>query len=570
MKHLFLIYIVLCVGLSFSQRSDEVILQAGGNRAVEKAYRITEQPKIIDTILPSPVLEYPLLAVKHESQIQLDPIAPASIKTVDKLNQLYSTYVKLGIGSQIMPLGELYFNNKRTRKYQYGVHAKHLSFFGKIKDYAPAQFDRTKVNAFGGINEEKYTLKADLNYQNRGLHYYGLRVPADSISKDSIAQRFQEVGGSFKFASHQEDSAHLNYQIRLDYTYFTSKKPENSDLAKRRVQENYFSLSGKGMYQYGSELFSLDLGVKYNGYQYGFTDTTVSKLDTALKLNNTIIHLFPSVETTLWKNKFKAVLGVNLVLDVHEKTKFHAYPMIEVKYSFFKDLFIPFVGIRGGLTQNSFRTLSYVNEFITQQQILQNQNTAIEVYGGFKGTLSKRISFNINGSFGRVQNLGMFINDTVYARGNQFRMIYDTASVSHLEGSISYQLDEKWKIDVLAKYHSYQMKNESFAWNLPSFESNVRGSYNLYDKFIFNLDLTFQGGRRALVYDSISSDHYENLQYSKKLGFLADVNLGIEYRYNKRISAFLQGNNLIAQRYKRWYNYPVQGIQVIGGITFRF
>jgi outer membrane receptor protein involved in Fe transport len=44
----------------------------------------------------------------------------------------------------------------------------------------------------------------------------------------------------------------------------------------------------------------------------------------------------------------------------------------------------------------------------------------------------------------------------------------------------------------------------------------------------------------------------------------------LEYRYNKRISAFLQVNNLASQRYYRWYNYPVQPIQVMGGITARF
>ena len=54
------------------------------------------------------------------------------------------------------------------------------------------------------------------------------------------------------------------------------------------------------------------------------------------------------------------------------------------------------------------------------------------------------------------------------------------------------------------------------------------------------------------------------------LGFIADANLHLEYRYNSRFSAFLQFNNLAAQRYKRWNRYPVQGFQVMGGITFGF
>jgi outer membrane receptor protein involved in Fe transport len=105
---------------------------------------------------------------------------------------------------------------------------------------------------------------------------------------------------------------------------------------------------------------------------------------------------------------------------------------------------------------------------------------------------------------------------------------------------------------------------------LPQFQIITRGSYNLYDKLMVNLDLNFEGGRRALVYAQEENVSSENDQLAKTLGFITDVNLGLEYRYNKRISAFLQFNNLAAQRYKRWYNTPVQGFQVMGGFTFRF
>jgi hypothetical protein len=78
-------------------------------------------------------------------------------------------------------------------------------------------------------------------------------------------------------------------------------------------------------------------------------------------------------------------------------------------------------------------------------------------------------------------------------------------------------------------------------------------------------------GRRALVYAMEPEDvTLEDNQFVKELGFIADVNLGLEYRYNQRISAFIQLNNVASQRYNRWYNYPVQAFQVLGGITARF
>ena len=129
---------------------------------------------------------------------------------------------------------------------------------------------------------------------------------------------------------------------------------------------------------------------------------------------------------------------------------------------------------------------------------------------------------------------------------------------------------EKIKIDAIGKFYSYAALNNSYAWNLPRLEIMLRGSYNLFDKFIFNLDLTMEEGRKALVYADGPGISEENGQYYEKLNFIADLNLGVEYRYNKRISAFVQFNNIAAQQYMRWHNTPVQGFQFLGGVTYRF
>ena len=49
------------------------------------------------------------------------------------------------------------------------------------------------------------------------------------------------------------------------------------------------------------------------------------------------------------------------------------------------------------------------------------------------------------------------------------------------------------------------------------------------------MDLNLEEGRRALASASDIESTLENGQRITKLGFLADLNLGVEYRYNKRI-----------------------------------
>lgn len=552
--------------ISIGQEDHTII--ATGERAVEKGVRMTISPKILDTLLPSPSVNYPLLLLRMDTETEVEKINPAAVNSKEKLQELYHTYVKLGIGSELMPLGEVYFDSKRSRKYVYGAHVKHLSSFGNIPNYAPAQFDRTSGLAYGALNERTYSILGDIHYNNRGLHYYAF--PSDTLIADSIAQRYQDFGISGSYASHKKDSAEINYKIGLAYNYFASRKPEGDSREEWRAKENNFAVNTSAWYKLRKEVYALDFNIRYNGYKYGIPDSALVPLDSGRVLNNTVINLKPSITTHLKDDRFKARVGLDLVVDAHDVTRFHVFPIAELKYSLFNDIFIPYVGLRGGLKQQSIRSFSGENEFILPSLSLRNENTAIDFYGGIKGTLSRQISFNAGASFAHVRNKALFVNDTLLSLGNSFNVIYDTVNVVTVEASISYQLNEKLKVDALGKFYSYELLNNSYAWHLPQLQFVVRGAYNLFDKFMINLDLAMEEGRRALVYGDGEGVTEENGQFIKKLDFIADVNLGIEYRYNKRISAFIQLNNIASRRYMRWYQAPVHSFQVLGGVTFRF
>lgn len=567
MKNIIAILFVAITAVSFGQIDHE--LHGTGQRHVEPAYRIATAPKIIDTVIPTPMVKYPLLVLKYETETEVDMIHPASIKTTENLSQLYNTYVKVGVSTEFMPIGEVYFDAKRSRKYLYGAHLKHLSSFGDITGFAPAQFDRTRFNTYGAINERKYTLRGDVHYNNQGLHYYGISDTL-GLTKDSIAQRYSDFGMKASFFGHKKDSGKVNYIVDMEYNNFMSKKPLTEGRDDWRARENFFGISSGAWYKLGDDVYGADLDIHYNGYKYGVADSAFSNLqDSGIVMNNTIVSLRPHITTHLKNNRFKAKVGLNLTINSHNVTQAHIYPLVELKYSMFNDIFIPYVGLRGGMKQNTFKNLSAINEFILPNVNMLNENKAIDFYGGIKGTLSKQISFNAGISFANVKNRALFVTDTTFSLGNKFNVIFDTMNVTTIDGSISYQLKEKLKIDAIGRFYSYNLLNNSYAWNLPNLEVTLRGSYNLFDKFLFNLDLNVEQGRRALVYAPGTDVTFENGQYIQKLNFITDVNLGVEYRYNQRISAFVQFNNIASQRYARWYNTPVQAFQAVGGVTFR-
>jgi hypothetical protein len=573
MKTVFLLLWIFAAKALFAQ-PDIFEVEGIGNREIEPSYRLISNPKIIDSIKVSTVNQQPLLQLYQETKINLDTIEAATVETTEKIKKFYPFYAKLGIGSIIMPLGELYFNSTRSRSTLFGAHLKHLSSFGQIKGrdkviYAPANFDKTSALVFGKFIKSNFTLGGDINYENNGYHYYG--IANQTIDADSIRQRIQRTGFGLNLTTDRGDSAILNFKFDLTYKNLTSQKPMEGSFLDGRVLENHFDFKTMAWYIKGKEHFYAGFDVCYNGYKYERADSSIYQNDTSLMINNTIINLSPGIVTTFLDKALAIDVGVGISVDIKANTRAYIYPRMNISYNLLDGLLVPYIGIRGGLKQITFGSINESNPYSLTNVSLSNENTAYDLFFGVRGGISKRITYGVNASFANVKNMAFFITDTTYSSlNNRFNVIYDSLNLSTIEANISCQLSEKLKIDGLGRFYNYEMKNEARAWNLPQVQFVLRGTYNLYDKFYVRGDLTMEGGRMAKVYGPGDGIMNENNQYVKPLGFLADGNLGFEYRYNSRISAFLQVNNVASQRYSRWLNYPVMPIQILGGISARF
>ena len=543
-----------------NQEEEVFTFDAEAKRSITPSYRISAKPAIIDTVVPIPDITYPLLSRNMRTEITVDEIDAAKIKIVEKLDKLYPGYVRLGIGNYISPLGEIYYNSVRNRRTSYGVHINHNSSFGNIKGYAPSTFDNTSARLFGEFFTTRYKIESEIDYINNGYHFYGIQDSTESISGDSLKNRVQGIAAGVRFSNFsKKDSAKLLYTVKTNYAYFHEFDPE--DLNMNGLNTN-FRIGTDMAYKLKRNVYSAEFNIKYNKYKFADQNPDVN-LHQWHNDNNTIIQLKPVISS--YGKNWKVVYGVDLNFDIVSDQPFKAVPVIEGKYSLFNNMIIPYAGLGGGVKQNTFQTLNRTNEFITSEQDLKNTKE-FKVYGGVKGTLSKKLSFNIQGHSTTFTNMPLFVNDTVWSDMYQFNVVYDKVSAIGVNGSVSYQAAEKLRIDAIAAYNKYTAFNQTHAWNLPAIDITLRGSYNLFDKIYVKSDITLEGGRRSPEGMFLANPTDEDYN----LGFLADANLHAEYRYNNRVSAFLQFNNLAAQKYFRWNRYRVQGFQVLGGVTFAF
>jgi hypothetical protein len=156
-----------------------------------------------------------------------------------------------------------------------------------------------------------------------------------------------------------------------------------------------------------------------------------------------------------------------------------------------------------------------------------------------------------------------FYNVTGANPGNKFTGIYDNATVTAINLAISYQQSRFLKARLKGTYRSYDVENQEHPWHKPALEIILTGEYLLRENITVGGDIFFISKTYAPIREAGMFFNAENS------GFI-DLNLNAEYRFNDRVSAFAQINNATATRYYRYYNYPSQRINAMGGFIFSF
>jgi hypothetical protein len=568
---LFFLFLVFCK-ISFSQ-TDVFETDGKGNRDIERGVRIPTSPKIVENITGKKVETRPLLDLKKNTIITTDTIEAATIEAEPLLTKLYPCYIKVGMGSALMPFAEFYANSTRSRTSNFGFRAQHQSFFGKIKTrekltLAPAGFDKTSLLGNFHTFQKDYSFVGKLEYINHGFHYYGL--PNANANADSLAQRYQTFDANFRLETHPLDTARFNTTTNVNYRYTTTAKPFVDSLQDWKAKEQAFKFNVKGYYRMDKHEFQGLLGLRYIGYAYGIEDSVLMGSDSGLIRKNPIFDINPGIKSSFLDNNLLMNVGFTVSIDGASTTKAYFFPAVYLQYGINENTIIPFITLSGQVHQNSLYNLYSINPFINPNIILRNEINPYDIQLGVKARIGNNIKGGFSANFIKVNNRAFFVTDTSLSSGNRFTLVYDSLNHTKIEANFSYQSGSKLNINAIARYNSYEMRHELKAWNLPNFEFILGGVYNLYDKLIVKADLHLGLNRFAKVYQPGPNVGTENNQYYYNLRGIIDGNLGVEYRYSKRLSGFIQINNVVAQRYLQFYNYPVMPIQVLAGITFKF
>jgi hypothetical protein len=518
------------------------------------AIKINTNPAINDSAALIPKIDYSNINKVFITDFKVEPITPAKMKG-EPLQKLNNNYAKVGFGNYFTSNLEAYIGSGRSKKMNYAFSGKHFASAGDIKDQGYAGFSENNVKGQASFFVPDHTIQVNGLYKNNSVHFYGFDKDSNEVKPTYTKSQNRQIYNLIDF-----NASLLQNTQNEDVLYHEFNAGFYNYRDKFKNQENSFNMLAAIGKKVGKELYGGRLLFNYFGNQ--------SSPDSS---EGAIFTINPFVKT--YGKGWNARLGINVVIETDEgKTYF--LPDLSGKYNIVEDILSVYADIKGYSYRNSFRSLTATNPFISPAINFRTSTVKLDAVGGVRGNINQHLYFNVNAGYKIIDSLALFVNtphliDTLQSA---FQVIYDNAKVARFYGELGYVMDNKITVAGWLAFNQYTMERQLKPWQLPALEAGVKGSYNLGDKIILGLDIFYVGTRYAKLtqFDKFTTTGIDFKVAERKMNGFVDANINAEYRYTKKLAAFVRLNNLAAQQYQIWNNYPSQRINGLLGINFSF
>jgi hypothetical protein len=547
-------YIFLIIGFTFfynhldaqpggDLEGDKVDVIKTFEAQLEETNKVDLAPQLppIDTSTKNQIFNIP---VKNFAMEYPAPrIRPLSMKPV-LYTDVYDAYLKAGAGLPNSFYGEGSFNKFVDKKYEIGGNIRHHAANFSNDEVENQRFRDTEVGLGGTyFFPQGFALKGKLGFESDKVHYYGYNfdpniVDTMDVDPDDVKQVFNTFDIGFDFFNGVKLAGDINYNVGVDYYSL------NDNFS---AGEDGFALDLRAT-KWIEEKHSFDLGIR--------TDYTTYKDTMTQKLNN--IYFQPSF--TFHGDRLSAKIGANLVSNDDE---FRFYPDAEIAYNVLRSDLAVFVGAKGDLQKNTFKTLSDYNPYVVSRAPgMTIRNTSYyKYYAGVKGNI-KILEYRAEVGFKQADDLALFLlDDDDPSLRRRFNVLYDTVNIVNIGGTIKANIIKNLDVIGTVGYNIYDTQNQERAWHLPALELNGMVTYlTMQDKLRLKASVFVENG---VPIPSTTTE-------KESLNSLFDLSLGAEYWLGDNFGVFADINNVFDNERQRWQYYPTYGINFLIGATARF
>lgn len=534
---------------------------------VSDAFKIKESPSLIDSLdAQKKDVNYDIFSVPVASTFTPAKGEATAIER-KRPEKIFSNFATLGFGNYTSVLGEFYTNLEVNRDENVEIYVKHNSSQGGIKDVL--------------VDDKFYNTSADINYKSNGRYmsygfgagiihqlynWYGLSPdfsnPTQVMQAENAGVDHSFYGISVSGNMKMDDAAFSGGDVLLRYFSDSYSSSEINFLAK---PEFLFDLGGQDV--------GINVDVDYLG---GSFDRSYTSASTAINYSQLNAGLHPFIR--FQNDDFSINLGAKVVygMDIeNSENNVFIYPKVAASFRVVDEFLSFYAGVDGGLDQNTYFDFSQENPYVSPTLFIAPTDRQYEGFAGIKGKFTPTVSYNLKASYKNEINKALFIanplitnpNPEGYQFGNSFGITYDDVNTLEVFGELQADLTSNVTMGVNASFFNYSTEQLDEAYNLPNLKATVFANAVFNEQLFGGLSLFYVGERK----DITNFDPFLPAEpIERTLDGYVDVNLHLGYNINPQLTVFLKGSNLLSDTYEKWLNTPVQGIQVLGGLTYKF
>lgn len=467
------------------------------------------------------------------------PLQPLALAK-DSLQSGYKGYVKAGFGNLRTLFLDAAAGDIKMKNFSSKIHLGILSQKGNLN------FQRQTVAALtaeGRYAKNKFVSDVELKFSHDNFFQYGydqLALPNKSATRQTL------TGGSLGFGIYpagKEMTDRFKPVITARLALYTGNNISGENTGAAGL--SFFR-------KFGSSGWSTHLGVQATGTNLSSEFYSVSNS-----------YAFARLGAAYSEGNFS--FRAYLMPTIGQNNNTFLLNDIEGKYYFEKVQATIGTGIKGSLTQNTYQQLFQTNPYISSFPSVQTHSN--EVFAFVEKGLGHHLFITGKVSWWQYENLATFVND--YSTGNSEKMsAYYIPSLNavSLQAGLRYQIANTLSLGAqLALFNYANIYNatplkEQKVWHTPTKKMTADLLWNPIKDLSISFYFAYLGGNFAMDQNADAV----------KLKPVTDLGFGAEYLALKKLSFFLNFNNVLNNKYQRWQGYQAYGINIYGGVRLKF
>lgn len=570
-KHISILIILLSM-VSFAQVKDtlgtEVInIVKPYTPTVSDAFKIKSSPEIDSSAIGSKKqIEYSIFSIPVASTFT-PAKGKAKVLKVNPSPPVYDNYISAGFGNFTTPGVELFAHGNTTRYNDFGLFFDYISSKGGINDVVlDNDYFDTNLDLFYKQDQRDFNWQLNSGFRMQKYNWYGLAEHIN-YSQNLLDGIDEEI---------RYTDIYLGGKIDYKDSFFKGATVESNLFADGKGStEAHFLAQPKIEFPITSEYINADMRIEFLKGQFASDYMNVDNI------NYTFFTAGFSPSLEILRNNLTVNLGVHLLYSSgsgsDNKNKGYYYPNVNASYKLIDEVLTVYAGVMGGLHQNTFKGFANENPYVSPTLTIKRTDEQYNGFFGLKGKLASNIAYNFKASYKNERDKPLYkLNQSKtdgaiptthgYQIGNSFNVLYDTISTISAFGEVTIDLSKQLKLGGNFEFNQYDTKNEAEAWNLPRLKASAFVNYN-NDNWFAGADLFYVGKRKdQLVINVPLSFTVTNII----IGDYVDLNFNGGYKFNEKLTVFGKVNNVLSSDYQKYTNFYVQGLQVFGGLTYKF